>query len=130
MSRFTRRPYFSVTGALYSQRTPALMVSVDSRPEIVVGVQVVGPLAEILVGVAEGDGSRVRDAQQEIGEIETGPEYRIPAGEFLGGRAVEADRPRGFCCERLLNSSRRKSPPKVKLCGLRIHMTFPLRAWV
>ena len=30
VSRFTRRPYFSVTGALYSQRTPALMVSVDA----------------------------------------------------------------------------------------------------
>src|SRR3974390_1228625 len=29
---------------------------------------------------------------------------------------VNANPPRGFCCERTLYSCRRKSPPKTKLC--------------
>ena len=88
-SRLTRRPNRSVSGASYSQRSAGRHRERRTDPPVVGDVGVVREAAQILVGVAERDRARARNAEQEVGEVGAG---RAP---------VNVKPPRGSCCDRM-----------------------------
>ena len=103
MSRFTRRPYSSVMGEPYSQRTPAFRVNAGADSPIVGEVGVVQRIRENICRRCRTRRSCVGNAQQKIREI------------GAGGRAGEGKGAAPFCCDSTLNCCFRKSPPNWKL---------------
>ncbi len=102
-SRFTRRPSDSVSGVSYSQRAPACTVNIG-----------LSRMSSVMYASDEKARKYLSALPNAIELVLGMPNRKSPKSEPVK-KPVNANPPRGFCCDWMSTLLRRRSPPIVKL---------------